>query len=87
MTGLLRSALVSLALLVLTILLLLHGTRGVLVLMAIVVATTLPRTRLFQAAERALVRLTGSRRRAAALAAITVIAALAVINIVQLMHS
>lgn len=68
-------------LLVSAALVLTHGTRGFLFLIALALLATLPQTRAWKVSERWLVRLTGSRKRAAALVLVVLIAGLAIVNL------
>ncbi|MBV9281185.1 MAG: hypothetical protein JOZ41_13975 [Chloroflexi bacterium] len=87
MSTLIRSLLLFALFVCVVILVAAHGfVRAVAVLMALVVVTTLPKTRAWQMGERWLVRITGSRRRAALVALLVVIGALAVINIYNITH-
>jgi len=63
-----------------------HGTRGFLVLIGAGLAATLPGTSGWQRCERWLIRLTGSRRRAAALIMLMLIGAVTAINVYQLLR-
>jgi hypothetical protein len=62
-----------------------HGVRGVVVLIAIVLAVTVPRTAVWRYCERWLVRLTGSRRRAAVVVLTVIIFAGLAVNFVPLL--
>ncbi len=76
------AALVLFALLVAT-----HGiVRSVFIAVAVTLLITVPRTRAWKTGERWLVRLTGSRRRAAAVAMFMVIGTVAAVNIYHLTH-
>ena len=63
-----------------------HGTRGFLLLIALALVATLPGTSGWQRGERWLIRLTGSRSRAAALAMLMLIGAVTAINVYQLLR-
>lgn len=63
-----------------------HGVRGVAFLVIFALLITVPRTRAWAFAERRLVRLTGSRRRAAALVMGTIIVILLVVNVYPYIH-
>lgn len=63
-----------------------HGLRGLVVLAVVLVLASAPRTRVWQAAERALVRLTGSRKRAAILVLSLTILVLLAIDLYSLAH-
>jgi len=61
-----------------------HGVRGLVIVVAGIIAYTLPRTRGWKIVEGALVRVTGSRRRAAVLAFGLMLAAMAAFDVYQL---
>ena len=63
-----------------------HGVRAIALLVVLVLLTTLPRTRVWRIGENALVRLTGSRRRAYVLATFVLIAVLIGVNVYQYVH-
>ena len=73
MTSLVRLGLMALALVVCVAIVAAHGLRGIVLVVAIMMVATLPGTRAWKVSERALVRLTGSRRRAAVLVMVVVI--------------
>jgi hypothetical protein len=60
-----------------------HGVRGIAILVGVFLILTLPRSRAWQAVERPLVRLTGSRKRAAVVVTLVVLGTAAAINIYQ----
>jgi hypothetical protein len=60
-----------------------HGVRGIAIVIGVFLLITLPQSRAWQRIERPLVRLTGSRRRAAVLVTLVAIGAAAVINFYQ----
>jgi Flp pilus assembly protein TadB len=60
-----------------------HGARGVGLLIAVALVASVPQTRVWRGTERMLVRLTGSRRRAAAVALGLVIVTLVTINLYE----
>ena len=64
-----------------------HGLRGIAVLVVLMLAVSVPRTRAWYIAEGALVRLTGSRKRAAILVLSTIIVAFLAIDAYSLFHS
>ena len=64
-----------------------HGIRGVAVLVVLLLVVSAPRTRAWTVAERALVRLTGSRKRAAILVMSTVIVVILAVDVYSLVHS
>jgi hypothetical protein len=64
-----------------------HGIRGVAVLVVLLLLMSAPRTRIWSVAERELVRLTGSRRRAAVLVMSTVIVVVLAVDVYSLVHS
>lgn len=87
MASLIRLLLLLGALLVFTALIAVHGfVRAVVLLVAVVLATSVPRTRAWKGSEYALVQLTGSRRRAAVLVMVLVIGTLTIVNLYQLAH-
>jgi nitrate reductase NapE component len=63
-----------------------HGVRGLVFLMILALAATLPQTRAWKIAERPLVRITGSRARAATLVMAVTITALVAVNLYQLVR-
>jgi hypothetical protein len=83
MTGLLRLGLLLVALLVCGALIAAHGVRGIILVIAIMMAATLPQTRAWRVTEHALVRLTGTRRRAAVLLMAIVVGVLIAVNVYQ----
>jgi hypothetical protein len=64
-----------------------HGVRGVAVLILLLMLASAPRTRTWSATERTLVRLTGSRRRAAVLVMSTVIVVVLAVDVYSLVHT
>ena len=87
MYGLIRSLLLFAIVVVVVVLVAVHGfIRGLVVLMVLAVATTVPRTQAWRVGERWLVRVTGSRRRAALVVLLVVIGALAVVNFYNIMR-
>ncbi|GAC1324081.1 MAG: hypothetical protein NVSMB22_12470 [Chloroflexota bacterium] len=60
-----------------------HGVRGIAFVVVLMLAATLPRTRVWGTVERVLVRATGSRKRAAALVLVTIIGVLAAVNVYE----
>lgn len=60
-----------------------HGFRGVILIVAIAALATLPRTRIWRIVERALVRLTGSRRGALAVVVLVLVCSAAAVNIYE----
>jgi len=87
MHGLVRSLLLFAIVVVVVVLVAVHGfIRGLVVLVALAVVTTVPRTQTWRVSERWLVRVTGSRRRAALVVLLVVIGALAVVNFYNIMH-
>lgn len=83
MTGLFRFGLLLVALLVCGAIIAAHGVRGVVLVIAIMAVATLPQTRIWQVTERSLVRLTGTRRRAAVLVMAIVIGVTIAVNVYQ----
>jgi hypothetical protein len=63
-----------------------HGIRAILAIVLVVVLWTVMRSRAWTAGERYLAGLTGSRRRAYAMAGVVGIAAFAAVNLYQLVH-
>lgn len=86
MSGLIRFALMLAALAIGVALIAEHGIRAIILLVVVALAATVPRTRAWKAGERRLVRLTGSRRRAAGAILTFVIAAVVAVNIYGFMH-
>lgn len=83
MTALVRFALLIAALVVCGAIIAAHGVRGVVFVIVIMLVATLPQTGAWRVTERALVRLTGSRRRATVLVLGVVICVLVVVNVYQ----
>jgi hypothetical protein len=81
-----RLVLLIVALLVAIAIIATHGVRGLVVLMLIAVAFTVPRTRVWRTGERWMVRLTGSRRRAAVVTMFVIIGALIAVNVYDYVH-
>jgi hypothetical protein len=82
-----RSLLVSALVIGCLILIAFHGfVRGISALTVVVLLTAAPKTHLWKAVEKPLVRLTGSRRGAAALALSVVIGVLLLVNIYSYTH-
>ena len=86
MQALFRLGVLVLILAVSVILVAAHGLRGFFIVIALILAWALPQTRVWQRIERTLVRLTGSRRRAAALIMGLIIGTLLVVNLYQLVR-
>ena len=87
MSGLLRLALLLAALALFAWLVAAHGViRTFTIVIAVALVLSVPRTRAWQLGERWLVRLTGSRRRAAVLVMVLIIGTLAVVNLYNLTH-
>lgn len=63
-----------------------HGLRGLAVVLVVAVLTVVPRTRAWRMGERVLVRLTGSRRRAAALVMAVLVCGLIAVNLYDLVR-
>ena len=85
--GLIRTVLLCAMVAACILLIATHGfVRALILFMALIVVTVLPKTRAWQIGEKWLVRMTGSRRRAALVALLTLIAVLAVINIYNIAH-
>lgn len=83
---LIRFALLLLALVMATFVIVTHGVRGILVVIAVALVVSVPRTRGWKWGEAALVRITGSRRRAAFLAMVLVIGAMTLLAVLQFVH-
>jgi hypothetical protein len=84
--ALLRFALLVGFVVLAVVLIVAHGVRGIAVLVAILLVLVIPRSRSFGAIEDRLVRLTGSRRRAAALIGFIIIGSVAAFNVYQVLH-
>ncbi len=63
-----------------------HGIRGVAILVVLLLLLSAPRTRAYSIAEQALVRLTGSRKRAAILVMVVVIVVVLAVDAYTLLH-
>ncbi len=87
MNGLVRFAMLIVVLIVCATVIATHGFRGVAVLMVVGLAALAPRTRVWRTVEPPLVRLTGTRQRAAALVMVIVIACLAAFNVYEYVHA
>lgn len=83
MTSLIRLALLLGVLAIVLTLVLLHGLRAIVIFLALLVAWSFMRTRAWRATEGFLTRLTGSRRRAYAVAGFVFIGLVAAVNIYQ----
>jgi hypothetical protein len=86
MPTLIRFGLLIMVLLVSTVIIATHGVRGVAFVVVLMAVLTVPQTRAWAIGERWMVRLTGSRRRAAALILAIIVGALIAINIYELVH-
>lgn len=86
MSVVIRLVLLVLALIVCGWIIAAHGVRGVVLLVIIGLLVSVPQTRGWKYAERWLVKLTGSRQRAAALVLGIVILILAAVNLLPLVH-
>lgn len=86
MHAFIRFGLLLAALLVCIAIIAAHGVRGVVIVIVIMLIATVPQTRLWKVGERYLVRLTGSRRRAAVAIFALIIAIMVAINIYQLVY-
>lgn len=86
MALLIRSALLTGGFLLLTIILIAHGTRGIIALVIIVVLATFPRTAIWRRIEATLTRWTGSRQGAYFVVALAVILTMAAIAFYQTTH-
>lgn len=83
---LIRAVLLVAALLLCTALIAGHGLRGIAVVAGAVVLASAVRTRGFRAAERTLVRITGSRQRALLLIMSVMIAAMVAASVIQIVR-
>jgi hypothetical protein len=82
-----RSLLISALVLGCLLLIAFHGfIRGISALTVVVLLTAAPKTRLWKTVEKPLVRLTGSRKGAAALALSVVIGVLVIVNLYSFTH-
>jgi hypothetical protein len=86
MAALFRLVVLCLILIVSVFLVAAHGLRGFFIVMALILAWALPQTRIWQRIDRVLVRVTGSRRRAAALIMGVTIGTVLVVNLYQLVR-
>jgi phosphatidylglycerophosphate synthase len=87
MSELIRLALLLGVLALFIVLVAAHGViRAFVIVMAVALILTAPRTQAWQVGERWLVRLTGSRRRAAVLVMVLVIGVMAAVNLYNLTH-
>jgi hypothetical protein len=86
MPALVRFGLLLLVLSVCVAVIAIHGARGIAFVVVLMAIFTVPQTRAWTIAERGLVRLTGSRRRAAALVLAVTVGSLIAINIYELVH-
>jgi hypothetical protein len=83
---LLRPAVIALVVLLGAWLIVAHGVRGLVIVIAGIVVYALPRTRGWKMIEGPLVRITGSRRRAAVISFGLLIAVMAAFDIYQLVR-
>jgi hypothetical protein len=86
MPGLIRFGLLVVAVIAAAAVIAVHGIRGLAIVVFLVMLATLPRSRPYQIAEYWLVRLTGSRRRAAVVVMSLIIAVLIAFNVYTLTH-
>jgi hypothetical protein len=86
MPGLIRFGLLAIAVIAAAAVIAVHGIRGLAIVVFLALLATLPRSRLYQIAEYWLVRITGSRRRAAVVFMSVLIAALVAFNVYTLTH-
>jgi hypothetical protein len=86
MPGLIRFGLLALAAIAAATVIAAHGIRGLAIVVFLVMIATLPRSRPYQIAEYWLVRMTGSRRRAAVIVMSVIIALLVAFNVYELTH-
>jgi hypothetical protein len=83
MTALVRFGLLIAALIVCGAIIAVHGVRGVVFVVVIMAVATVPQTGAWRATEGALIRVTGSRRRAWVLVMAVLICVLVVVNVYQ----
>ena len=86
MNALIRLALLTAALVIGVWIIAEHGLRGILLVTGLVVVYSLTRTRAWRTGEGWMVRLTGSRTRAAAVVLGAIIALTVVVNVVSYLH-
>ncbi len=86
MPGLVRFGLLAIAAIAAAVVIAVHGIRGLAIVVFLVLLASLPRSRPYQIAEYWLVRITGSRRRAAVVVMSVLIAALVAFNVYTLTH-
>ena len=86
MAALIRSALLLLAFVIILILGVVHGLRGLVVAGAIILAWAAKDTRAWKSTETFLVRLTGSRRRAGVTVLSVIIVVMVAFNVYQATH-
>jgi hypothetical protein len=80
---LLRFILLLTALSVAAVLIAVHGVRAIAAIVVLLLAVSVPKTRVWRAVERRLVRIAGSRRRAAVLVALLVIGIAVAVNVYE----
>jgi hypothetical protein len=80
---LIRGSLLFGVLVLCTILIAAHGLRGIAIVVAVAVLASAVRTQAFRATEQALVRLTGSRQRAAMLVMGLVIVVIVAVSVIE----
>jgi hypothetical protein len=85
-SGLIRTGLLLAALTVCVWLIAAHGLRGLAVVAALAVLTALPQNRGFRLADRWLIRVTGSRRRALALLMAIAVTAIVGVGLLELLR-
>jgi hypothetical protein len=86
MPGLIRFALLAVAALAAVAVIAVHGIRGLAIVIFLVMVASLPRSRVYAIAEYWLVRITGSRRRAAVAFMTFIIVVLVAFNVYSLTH-
>lgn len=86
MPGLIRFGLLALAAIAAAVVIAAHGIRGLAIVVLLALLASLPRSRPYQIAEYWLVRITGSRRRAAVVFMSFLIAVLVAFNVYTLTH-
>lgn len=85
-SAVLRFGLLLLALIAAGAIIITHGVRGIAAVVILTLVLAVPRTRAWRYASGVLVRLTGSRRRAAVLVAVVLIGVAIAVNLLPLIH-
>lgn len=86
MPGLIRFGVLAVAAIAAAAIIAVHGIRGLAIVVFLILLASLPRSRPYQIAEYWLVRITGSRRRAAVVFMSVLIAVLVAFNVYTLTH-